>query len=166
MRPIFILLLALTSVALGAPKADSEKPLYQFKWGGPPPGKMTFFGSMQEVTVDVDLIDTEGEKSADMWQDLAKWCAYGALVLTALWYFSSKRELGGAAGISLICSLGCTIMAEIVTNAWWMAGLIIGVVGLLIIGYLLRNKSLRKWITSKYKQRKRKSELKDQQGKG
>jgi uncharacterized membrane protein (DUF485 family) len=158
---ISLLIAVVEMAAYGAPKADPEKPLYQFKWGGPPPCSMTFFGAMEEVTVEKELVDSESEKSADMWQDMAKWSAVGALALTLLWYFSSKRELGGAAGVALLCSLGCTVMAEIVTKGWLIALLVIFVGVVLILGYLWRDKSIWKW----YKD-KRKTPLKDQQGEG
>jgi hypothetical protein len=126
------------------PKADPEKDLWQWT-GYPPPGNMWLGGKCKRVTVDKSIAATEGERSADMWQDLAKWSAIGALVLTALWYFSSKRELGGAAGVALLCSLGCTIMAEIVTHAGWIALFVVGILIILFLGYKWRDKSIWTW---------------------
>lgn len=153
-RLIAIFILA-SMTAFAAPKADPDKPLYQFKWGYPPPFNMTIFGAMEEVTVDAELADTQGDKSADTWQSLAKWSAIAALVLTGLWYFSSKRELGGAAGVSLLCSLGCTVMAEIVTRAWMIAVGVVAIVFVLLIGYLIRDKSVYEWIKGKISSRKK-----------
>ena len=45
---IILLIIAVEMVAFGAQAIDPDKPLYQFDWGGPPPGHCTFFGGMSE----------------------------------------------------------------------------------------------------------------------
>lgn len=154
-------LIALVSIALAVvwaagafaddslPPMDESKPVYQFTWGGPPPLDMTFFGAMQEVEPKEKIVHAESKKSAGMWQKLAKGTALGAVVLTFVWYFSNKKQIAGAAVLSLLISFGCTIMAEIVSKAWMIAlgGAIVAAV--IAVGFLIQNKSFSAWWKSR-----------------
>jgi len=103
-------------------------------------------------------IGEESRKSADTWQTLAKWTAIFAVVLTFAWYVMKDRMVAGAAMLSLGISFGCTVMAEIVTNAWILAGLIL-LVGLIVgIGYLIRDKSVLEWWRNRKKSNNQKPE--------
>ena len=150
---------------LAAPKGDPDKPYYQNVIPGLPTGGGTRTGGIwteREPETKIVYRESEGEKSANHWQDLSKWTAIGAVILTFAWYVMKARLVAGMALLSLGISFGCTVMAEIVTKAWILAALILLVGAMILAGYLLRNKSVIEW----WRNRKRKPEPSTETPKG
>ena len=126
---------------------------------GVPIGGGKVIGGVYAKTIPDAVIvykESEGEKSADHWQNLAKYTAILAVVLTFAWYVMKTRVVMGMAFLSLGISFGCTVMAEIATKAWIMASLVGVVAVLVLIGYLLRDKSVIAWIKNLRAKRKTK----------
>jgi len=158
--PMAVSLLMLICSTLESKPINPDKDVYQFIWGGPPPGSMTFFGRMEKREMPAQTPEERREQveNAQYAADLQRgsnliyigiWCAVICIVLHLA--TSSQHMIAGKlAKVFEWGIVGGVLM--VVAGTWYKKAIEmhsgIAIAGVVIAGIVLSRKKVRSWSVS------------------